>query len=200
MEPDIIVEGFQNAEQQHGVRYIKFIGDGDSSVHAQLISGVKGWGYAIQKQECANHAVKCIRSSLEKLAKEKPQYKGRGKLTEQMRKRLASSVRCAIINRSKITDKKKAAHLLRKDILNCALHCLGSHHKCSADYCKVVKNLQSASNEADTVISLPISIPCCSSLVITSINLQSTSTQTEMQISDNIPGHDIDGQSTSDSL
>ena len=29
-----------------------------SSVHAQLISGVSGWGYAIQKQECANHAVK----------------------------------------------------------------------------------------------------------------------------------------------
>ena len=46
MEPDIIVEGFQKAKQQHGVRYIKFIGDGDSSVHAQLISGVKGWGYA----------------------------------------------------------------------------------------------------------------------------------------------------------
>ena len=37
-----------------------------------------------------------------------------------MRKRLASSVRCAIINKSKITDKKEAAHLLRKDILNCA--------------------------------------------------------------------------------
>ena len=114
MEPDIIVEGFQKAEQQHGVRYIKFIGDGDSSVYAQLISGVKGWGYAIQKQEYANHAVKCFRSSLEKLAKEKPQYKGRGKLTVQMRKRLASSVHCAIINRSKITDKKKQLTFYKK--------------------------------------------------------------------------------------
>ena len=94
------------AEQQHGVWYIKFIGDGDSSVHAQLIAGVSGWGYAIQKQECANHAVKCFRSSLEKLVKDKPQYKGRGKLIEQMRKRLASSMRCAIINRSKLPDKK----------------------------------------------------------------------------------------------
>lgn len=79
MESDIILEGFRIAEQQHGVRYIKFIGDGDSSVHAQLISGVSGWGYAIQEQECANHAVKCFRSSLEKLVKDKPQYKGRGK-------------------------------------------------------------------------------------------------------------------------
>ena len=75
MESDIILEGFRIAEQLHGVRYIKFIGDGDSSVHAQLISGVSGWGYAIQKQECANHAVKCFRSSLEKLVKDKPQYK-----------------------------------------------------------------------------------------------------------------------------
>ena len=199
MEPDIIVEGFQKAEQQHGVRYIKFIGDGDSSVHAQLISGVKGWGYAIQKQECANHAVKCFRSSLEKLVKDKPQYKGRGKLTEQMRKRLASSVRCAIINRSKINDRKKAAHLLQKDILNCALHCFGSHHKCSADYCKVVKNLQSAGSEADNAVSLPISIPC-SSLAISSVNLDSTPTQTELQISDNTPDPSIDDQSTSDSL
>ena len=75
-----------------------------------------------------------------------------------MRKRLASSIRCAIINRSKIADRKKAARLLQKDILNCALHCFGSHHNCSADYCKVVKNLESANNEA-SLSSLPISIP-----------------------------------------
>ena len=36
-------------EGQHGVRYIKFIREGDSSVHVQLISGVSGWGYVIQK-------------------------------------------------------------------------------------------------------------------------------------------------------
>ena len=147
MESDIIVEGFQLAEQQHGVRYTKFIGDGDSSVLARLREDVKVWGRDIEKQECANHAVKCFRSSLEKLAKEKPQYKGRGKLTEQMRKRLASSMRCAIISRSKLSDKAKAARLLQKDILNCALHCFGSHKKCSADFCKVVQKVQSSQNE-----------------------------------------------------
>ena len=197
MESDIILEGFQIAEQQHGVRYIKFIGDGDSSVHAQLISGVSGWGYAIQKQECANHAVKCFRSSLEKLVKDKPQYKGRGKLTEQMRKRLASSIRCAIINRSKIADRKKAARLLQKDILNCALHCFGSHHNCSADYCKVVKNLESANSEAN-LISLPISIPH-SSLTISSMDQGNN-----ISVAQNSPNSDTlstsDCQSTSDLL
>ena len=157
--------------------YIKFIGDGDSSVHTQLISGVSGWGYAIQKQECASHAVKCFRSSLEKLVKDKPQYKGRGKLTEQMRKWLASSIRCAIINRSKMTDKKIAARLLQKDILNCALHCFSSHHNCSDEYCKVVKNLKSASStDEDASSSLPISIPH-SSLVTSSAHTDTSVTQ-----------------------
>ena len=82
MESDIIREGFCMAEKQYGLRYTKFIGDGDSSVHATLISGVPGWGHVITKQECANHAVKCYRSALENLVKDKPQYKGRHKLTK----------------------------------------------------------------------------------------------------------------------
>ena len=65
MESDIILEGFSKAEQQHGVRYINFIGDGDSSVHTTLTSGVYGWGSIIAKQEYANHMVKCYRSALE---------------------------------------------------------------------------------------------------------------------------------------
>ena len=144
MESDILLEGFTKAEKQHGLRYINFIGDGDSSVHATLISRVLGWGHAITKQECTNHAVKCYRSSLENLVKDKPQYKGKHKLTEPQRKRLASAVRCAIIMRSKEVndnrlDKAKAAKALQDDILNSALHCFGSHHKCKPDYCKTVR-------------------------------------------------------------
>ena len=44
MESDIILEGFHKPEQQHGLCYINFIGDGDTSVHTTLISGVSGWG------------------------------------------------------------------------------------------------------------------------------------------------------------
>ena len=47
MESDIILEGFKAAEQQHGVYYINFIGDGDSSVHSTSVLGVLGWGYFI---------------------------------------------------------------------------------------------------------------------------------------------------------
>ena len=81
METDIIVESFKKCEQQHGIRYTTFIGDGDSSVYSSLIEAVP-WGYSIKKVECANHSLKCYRSALEKY----PAYKGKGKLTEDMRK------------------------------------------------------------------------------------------------------------------
>ena len=56
METDIILEGFKKAEQTHGLRYIHFIGDGDSSVYLTLLLQVPIWG---QEMECANHACKC---------------------------------------------------------------------------------------------------------------------------------------------
>ena len=48
METDILLEGFMEAERVHGLRYMKFIGDGDSSIHPTLIQNVPVWGHAIQ--------------------------------------------------------------------------------------------------------------------------------------------------------
>jgi len=48
METDIILQGFLEAEKQHGVRYTNFIGDGDSSVYPTLIANVPGSGYYIE--------------------------------------------------------------------------------------------------------------------------------------------------------
>ena len=44
METDILVQGFIEAERKYGLRYTTFTGDGDSSVHVSLITGVPGWG------------------------------------------------------------------------------------------------------------------------------------------------------------
>ena len=107
MEADIILEAFQTCEQQHGIRYISFIGDGDISVYPTLISSIP-WGYAITKIECANHCVKCYRTALG----------------------------CAIFMKSKETNQQKAIVDLRKDLLNGPLHCFGFHSKCSIDFCK----------------------------------------------------------------
>jgi len=48
MEPDIILEGFLEAEKVHGVRYTQFIEDGDSSVYPTLLTSVP-----ISSHQCA---------------------------------------------------------------------------------------------------------------------------------------------------
>lgn len=146
METDIILEGFLEAERVHGVRYNKFVGDGDSSVHPTLIQNVPGWGYIISKLECANHACKCYRGALEQLVKNNPSYKGSGGLTVKMRRRLVSAARCAIRMRSKESDTKKALTSLRKDLANGPRHCFGIHTQCNPDFCTAVRGTQEGSS------------------------------------------------------
>ena len=68
---------------------------------------------------------------------EKTCYKGKGKLTESMRKKLTKAARCAIIMRSAHSNKGEAVKLLREDLQNGPYHCFGDHSRCSTDYCKV---------------------------------------------------------------
>ena len=152
METDIIVEGFKKCEQQHGIRYTTFIGDGDSSVYSSLIEAVP-WGYFIKKVECANHSLKCYRSALEKLVHDNPSYKGKGKLTESMRKRLTKAAICAIISRSNEKNQREAIIKLEKDLLNGPLHCFGYHSKCSIDFCTTAKELAQLTDQSITNIS-----------------------------------------------
>ena len=150
METDIILKGFLQSEEQHGLRYTQFIGDGDSSVYPALVSGVP-YGNFIKKMECANHAVKCYRTALENLVHDKSCYKGRGKLTEAMRKKLTKAARSAILMRSQEADKLQAVKKLQHDLLNSPLHCFGCHSNCSPDFCKnVQQHQQQSNNQAST--------------------------------------------------
>ena len=49
------------------------------------------WGSVIKKIECANHACKCYRFSLETLSKDHAEYQGEEVLTQKMRKHLTST-------------------------------------------------------------------------------------------------------------
>ncbi len=151
METDIIVEGFKVAEKMHGIRYLRFVGDGDSSVYPSLFEGVPEYGVDIKKIECANHACKCYRGSLEKLVVENTSYKGKDGLTLKMRKRLTSAARCAIKMRS-VDGCRNAVHQLEEDLINGPRHCFGYHDKCSPDYCKVAseKSLHGSSSGETT--------------------------------------------------
>ena len=158
METDIIVEGFKKCIQQHGVKYTKLIGDGDSALYSTLISSVP-WGYAIEKIECVNHAVKCYRTALERPAQDNPNHRGKGKLTEAMRKRLTKAAHCAIVMRSKEADKQTAIVKLQQDLLNSPLHCFGHHTSCSTDFCKIAQAMNNTSNTNDLHLP-PVSSSC----------------------------------------
>ena len=80
METDIITEGFCSSEKSQGLRYMRVIGDGDSSVMANIRQSVP-YGMYVEKLECANHACKCYRNRLEELAKAHPEFCGKGGLT-----------------------------------------------------------------------------------------------------------------------
>ena len=67
METAILVEGFQNSVEMHGVRYLLFVGDGDSSVFSQLREKVS-YGKLIKKSECKNHVIKNYTSALYKVS------------------------------------------------------------------------------------------------------------------------------------
>ena len=79
---------------------------------------------------------------------ENPSYKGKGGLTQKMRKRLTSAARCATKMRSQEPDTRKAVKLLEQDLVNGPLHCFGFHSKCSTDFCKVACERKQASSTA----------------------------------------------------
>ena len=113
MEADIILEGFRQSENMHGLRYLWMIGDGDSSVYHSVVTGVPSYGRDITKVECANHAVKCYRNRLEALCIDKPQYCGKHGLSQAMMKRITHGARCAIKMHSNTSNVTALRHDLR---------------------------------------------------------------------------------------
>ena len=133
MESDIVAEGFRLSEATHGLRFLKMVGDGDSSVMATIRQAVP-YGAYIEKIECANHAVKSYRSRLEELAKDNPQYRGKGGLTKRAMQRLTVGARIAIRTHSIDGDVKQ----LRQDLRNGPAHVFGEHSSCNPSFCKYV--------------------------------------------------------------
>ena len=82
MEPDVITEGFLDSEEMHDARYMRFIGDGDSSVFHNVATLVPYGKYV--KEECANHEVKCYRTRLEVIVKDNRSFGGRRVLTKDI--------------------------------------------------------------------------------------------------------------------
>jgi hypothetical protein len=50
MEGDIILEGFLEAESKHGLRYMRLVGDGESSVFSRIRQEVPAWEDMLPKK------------------------------------------------------------------------------------------------------------------------------------------------------
>ena len=139
MEADIILEGFRQSEEMHGLRYLWLIGDGDSSVYHSVVTGVPSYGRDITKVECANHAIKCYRNRLEALCNDKVNYRGKHGLTQAMMKRITHGARCAIKMHSATGDVAALCH----DLRNGPRHYFGLHKDCNSAFCQHKSSLSS---------------------------------------------------------
>ena len=115
------------------------IGDGDSSVYHNVVTGVPSYGRDITKVECANHAVKCYRNRLEALCNDKPDYRSKHGLSQAMMKRITHGARCAIKMHSVTGDIAALCH----DLRNGPRHYFGLHDECNSAFCLHKSNLSS---------------------------------------------------------
>ncbi|XP_063376826.1 uncharacterized protein LOC134664153 isoform X3 [Cydia fagiglandana] len=131
MEAEILVEGFQKSEEMHGVQYLSFIGDGDSSVFAQLNEKVS-YGQKIRKTECKNHVIKNYTSKLYKILPDTklPLY-GRKMLKARLSK-------LTTISRKIILHHAGNRLAMRNDLQYGPSHVFGEHEKCQDYFCKYI--------------------------------------------------------------
>ena len=113
METNIVVEGFRQAESTHGVQYVRLVRDGDSSVLTSIHQRVPVWGRFVRKIECVNHAIKNYRGKLEAIVKDRPHFKGAGKLTQKAIRCLTSGCRAAIRMHAPTRNIRQLQHDLR---------------------------------------------------------------------------------------
>lgn len=134
MEQDIIVEGFRQSLEQHGLVYKYYIGDGDSSVYSRIVEKVS-YGRNVIKLECANHITRNLHDGLRKLVVNKHfpvlAHKVFANGSPSPFERLVKGVRTAINE----CGKSNNVSILRKDLKNAQYHVLGSHVNCRPAYC-----------------------------------------------------------------
>lgn len=132
MEASIIVEGFKISEQMYGVRYAKFIKDGENNVYKKILEQRPYKYLTVEKVEYRNHLYNNFCNKLRDIAKNRKYYGERRKNLNFNVFRIRNSIAKAAKYR-KISNNIAG---LRKDIENAPYHVFGSHGKCDPYYCQ----------------------------------------------------------------
>ncbi|KAK3922399.1 hypothetical protein KUF71_011868 [Frankliniella fusca] len=163
MEAELIQEGFKRSVLMHNLRFMKYIGDGDSSVEKMLCKDKQPYGatFPVQKIECKNHLLRNLKKSLLQISQNthlpcpvglnKQDMVFLRKLVKENTLRLATGVSCASEYRGR-TEDVPMHHMrvanLRADILNAPLHTFGDHDKCAEYFCKTRQGASAATAAA----------------------------------------------------
>lgn len=90
MEVNAINEMFSSSEEKFGVRYVDYIGDGDSKTYKSILTlNPYGEDCPVKKSECVGHIQKRMGTRLRNI-KKKEKLGGKGKLTDLVIKKLTT--------------------------------------------------------------------------------------------------------------
>lgn len=84
MEVDAIIEMFQRSESLHNVKYVNYIGDGDSKTYKGIVVANPHGNVPVAKKECIGHVQKRAGTRLRNVKKNTKDLGGRGKLTGKL--------------------------------------------------------------------------------------------------------------------
>ncbi|XP_028046899.2 uncharacterized protein LOC114254550 [Monomorium pharaonis] len=120
MEVDAIKEMFLASEEKYGVRYLNYIGDGDSKTFKAILDlNPYGDEFPVVKSECVNHIEKRLGTRLRNVKKEK-KFDDKGKLTDGLIKKITKYYGLAIMRN---IDSVKA---MQNDIMATYLHMIST--------------------------------------------------------------------------
>jgi len=139
METDIIREGFKNSLMMHNLVYSKMIGDGDSSVFADveyIYPGIR-----VEKLECVNHFIRNLTTKIYNIAQNKLTTKNYPRIPKheqntviRHREKITIGVRKAIEHNS-ANRPITSYRTLIEDFENVLNHVFGEHRKCKPYFC-----------------------------------------------------------------
>lgn len=131
MEAAILVEGFKSSEDMYGLRYSKFIGDGDSNVHKKILESFP-YRKPVEKIECRNHLLRNFRTKMEELCSRTSNgpLEMRNKIKQNILRMRIAVVKAMRHRKSEDVSLHTKNANLRKDVINIPSHTFGEHQNC----------------------------------------------------------------------
>lgn len=132
----MVVEAFTLSESMHGVRYCKFIADGDSCIFARIKQCVP-YGNEVKKVECTNHAIKNYGKRLRSIKKDTQiNIKGRKLLTNSKIDLLTKRTKTSIYEHAK--KHVRNIEVFKQNLRFGLHHVFGDHEFCRTQICNTV--------------------------------------------------------------